>query len=829
MSSDPAQSAGSSPVSLQGKTLKSAHSQPEGIDDLSSTSSQLMTLLLAAIAVLVHAIVVADEHYGALFWGCLLLQTFGMLIASWWFRRRIERLGHDLFVSPLLVLAGLSALAWEGISRQFLDSGQPFEIITMSAIRNLVIGLAIASVKPAPQKLTVALSLFLVIFGVTTCHDRITHWLAGTFALGGVVWLSVSHWENVSRRLKGREKVRWPRWVVAVPILLIVVGIGAISANQRAAMALHGFLPSSGGTGDDSPYSRNGVGSGERLVAGTDSIQSFAPIEDAPFMQDDKPSLYDVFDDLYQEEVKMNTSDRAIALPPELGARAKEHLHSQIKKANREFSTLREPTKDSEKRKVKDVDSDAMFYVAGRVPLHLRSQIYDLFDGISWYPQKQRLHHKPFEISESAGKPWLRLHDAGEFHEFLGPAETHALKIINLDTNVIPSPLYTHGIHIDLVDRPDMFQHGPPGLVALDRKSLPSLVPIHVASRSIDWDALNTEEKLFLRAHTDQAISVIPTNIDREALDDLAEQICDGIDEGWPQIAAVRDYLRTHYKLNPDWRPQDTETPGVEQFLFESHEGPDYQFATAAALLLRSLGYASRVVSGFYADPNRYDADSQHTPVLAEDVHFWTEVRVYAEDWITVEATPGYEVLGPPLGLFQEAWNVIVAGIDLIIRHWILAIAAGLTLVALWWARCWLVDRFETGLWRLKLWRTPDLAVANTLKLLRQRARLIGHQPKISITHHQWLSELMACNSHVEESQMLYQLRREIDIAAYARHLNNLTPETIELCHVIGRNCSLSWFRGLYNEQPSNDSLEKNIVESHPPESRANHGELLRK
>ncbi|WP_197441518.1 transglutaminase-like domain-containing protein [Thalassoglobus neptunius] len=765
-----------------------------------------MTLFLATIAVLVHAIVVADNQFGTMFWGCLLLQISAMLVGAWSFRRRIEHLGHDLFVSPLLVLAGLSALVWEGVSRQFLDSGQPFEIITMSAIRNLVLGLAIASVKPAPQKLTVALSLFLVIFGVTTSHDRMTHWLAGTFAIGGVVWLSVSHWENVSRRLKGREKVRWPRWVIAVPILLVVVGIGAISTNQRAAMALKGFLPSSGGTGDDSPYSRNGVGSGERLVAGTDSIQSFAPIEDAPFMQDDQPSLYDLFDDSYQEEVRMNTSDRAMALPSDLAARAKEHLHSQVKKANREFSTLRESAKNSKKPQVADIDSDALFYVAGRVPLHLRLQVYDLFDGVSWYPQKQRVHHKPFEITTSDDKPWLRLHDAGEFHEFLGPAETHALKIINLDSNVIPSPLYMHGVHIDLVDRSDMFQHGPPGLVALDRKSLPSLVPIHIASRSIDWDSLLTEEKLFLKAHTDQAISVIPTNLDREALDDLAEQICEGVEEGWPQIAAIQDYLRSHYKLNPDWRPKDSETPGVEQFLFDSHEGPDYQFATAAALLLRSLGYASRVVSGFYADPNQYDADSEHTPVLVDDVHFWAEVRVYAEDWITVEATPGYETLGPPLGFFAKAWNTIVAGIEFLFRHWVYSIAAAMLLAALWFSRCWIIDRLRTGLWRFKLWTKPDLTVANTLKLLRQRAQLIGPPLKISVTHHQWLSELIAFNTHVQETQLLYMLRREIDIAAYSSRPNSPNPETLKLCRDVEKSCTLSWFHALYDEKPLSES-----------------------
>ena len=47
---------------------------------------------------------------------------------------------------------------------------------------------------------------------------------------------------------------------------------------------------------------------------------------------------------------------------------------------------------------------------------------------------------------------------------------------------------------------------------------------------------------------------------------------------------------------------QRTRSDAVEYFLFESRRGPDYLFATSAAVLLRSLGYQTRVVSGLYAD-----------------------------------------------------------------------------------------------------------------------------------------------------------------------------------------------------------------------------------
>ena len=64
-------------------------------------------------------------------------------------------------------------------------------------------------------------------------------------------------------------------------------------------------------------------------------------------------------------------------------------------------------------------------------------------------------------------------------------------------------------------------------------------------------------------------------------------------------------------------------TDVVAEFLLESRRGPDYLFASSAAVLLRSLGYPTRLVSGLYAAPGKYDPRTRHTPVTRDDVHFW--------------------------------------------------------------------------------------------------------------------------------------------------------------------------------------------------------------
>lgn len=761
-------------------------------------SSQFLAVSLACVSLVVFAVVAADGIYRVSFYSWLSGQLTVLVLAAWAFRRQAIRSGRQLIVSPVLVLVALLALIWEWASRILLGAGQPFEVVTMSAVRNLVFGLAAVSVWPTHQRLSVVLSLFLTMFGVTASRDLLTQWLAAMFAVGAVCWLVVSHWETVQRRLKGRERPQWPRWVLAVPlVLLMLVGIGAAGADRSVLAALRGFMPSSGGTGGSDPYARDGVGDGEMLVAGTERIQSFAPIEDAPFMQDDQPSLYDLFDDTYEEEVRNIKTDRAIALPPELASRAREHLHNRTEKAHREFSTLRQPGDASQRRTAPDIRSSALFYVAGRVPLHLRLQTFDLFDGEVWYPEELPAWGAPLEMRTSGGKPWLQLPDRGESREYLGPAETHALKIVRMDSNVIPGPLYLHGVHIDLVDRADMFTRGPDGLVAMDREKLPSLVPIHLASRSIDWDTLRDVSKLFLHVLSENSVSVIPQNIDSDSLRLLVDQWTRGADDGWEQIAAITEHLRSDYTLDPDWRPDLNGRTGVEQFLFESRRGPDYQFATAAALLLRSQGYATRVVSGFYVDSKKYDAESRHTPVLSNDVHFWVEVRVSGGDWITVEATPGYEVLSPPPGLWQRAWNALALAAHSVSRHWIMTCVLTMALLTVWWKRRRVMDLLYTARWWFFVWWSPPKAMRSTIELLRQRARLAGRKQRNSTTHHQWLSELMTQDSDGEQARVLYAFRREIDAAAYSGNRRQPLATVLSLCSQVVGLCSLTWFRDL--------------------------------
>ena len=806
--------------------IHSAKSSPESLTKL---SSQLLSISLALLAVSTYSIVVADGAQGVGFWARLTLQTLVILGGASLARLYAPQQSTlTPIISPLLVLLAFGALGWEWISRSLLGNGLPFEMITMAVVRNVVIGLSIFSLWPSMQRLCVVMSLFLTMFGAIAGHDLLVEIFATTFAIGAVIWLVVTHWENVQKRLHGRENSIRPQTAWLIPFILFLAIITVFAARGRAMTSgLSGILPSSGGSGQQDPFARRGVGDGEMLVAGTDQVQSFAPIENAPFVPDDRPSLYDVFDDTYMEDMKIAEKDRAIALPPEFASRLQRHLHAQTEKAHREFSTLRKARDPSQKHKVEDIRSDALFFVAGRVPLHLRLQVYDLFDGTTWYPEETPEYRHPLAIKHSQGRPWLELQDRGFVRGYLGAAETHALKIVGLGTNVIPAPLYLHGVHIDQVDRLDMFQHGPDGLVALDLKELPALVPIHIASRAVKQSRLREFDKLLPRGSDGRADVVIPSNIDTNALATLARKWSAGKTEGWDQIFAVVEKLRSEYEHDPDWRPEETTSTTVEEFLYRSRRGPDYQFATAAALLLRSLGYSTRVVSGFYADPEQYDSQSQHTPVLPDDVHFWVELRMMGGDWITIEPTPGYLVLQPPPALLERIWMAGVSLVGLVTRNWMLNLALTLAGLSAWWRRRALIDAWVTLAWRIRLqrWRSRralDQIVIGTLSLLRKRAALAGMAPPSAMTQARWLTTLIHRAEDPTVERCLATLRELGDRVQYGRSdsLNTGAERVDACCRDCVRACHRQWFKAIASRSNSGNPPAEETRSVHEDQQR---------
>lgn len=116
------------------------------------------------------------------------------------------------------------------------------------------------------------------------------------------------------------------------------------------------------------------------------------------------------------------------------------------------------------------------------------------------------------------------------------------------------------------------------------------------------------------------------------------------------KVRKIIDYLSKNmvYTLTP--REPTADRPYVnsaETFLFDTHEGYCVQYATAAVMLLRSLGIPSRyaegyIVSDFVRDRSP-DAETRYTSkVLDSNGHAWIEVYFDNYGWVLYEVTTPY-------------------------------------------------------------------------------------------------------------------------------------------------------------------------------------------
>ena len=127
-------------------------------------------------------------------------------------------------------------------------------------------------------------------------------------------------------------------------------------------------MPTSGGTGGEDPYARDGVGDGDAMVAATKEAFSFGPVDSQLFLDSEMPSLYDVFNDMYGEPPRpIRRVEKSQALDSSLISETRRKI-AESKKSGRHFSTVRRVSGRRRQKELADKDAPAMLYVVGRTP-----------------------------------------------------------------------------------------------------------------------------------------------------------------------------------------------------------------------------------------------------------------------------------------------------------------------------------------------------------------------------------------------------------------------------------------------------------------------------
>ena len=117
----------------------------------------------------------------------------------------------------------------------------------------------------------------------------------------------------------------------------------------------------------------------------------------------------------------------------------------------------------------------------------------------------------------------------------------------------------------------------------------------------------------------------------------LARRITANDTNDYDRVRSIEDYLRSNFRYSIDSPVPPPGRDAVDHFLFDAKVGFCEQFASATAIMLRTLGIPVRVVAGY--TPGSRSAFTGYHEVRASDAHSWVEVWFPRLGWYEFDPT----------------------------------------------------------------------------------------------------------------------------------------------------------------------------------------------
>lgn len=664
-------------------------------------TSLTVVLAMASVLILEHARAIPGFEPGAaLRWGavlaCPILAVFGVILANWPGMRRFAIPAICGVASAPTVLTYSKWMSGTNVP--------PLEKNLMQAIEAAIVCSCLFLATQQRRRRLAALCGIMGIMGFASIAEmsREAFWAMSSLAAAFPAWLFAEHeaarparndrpgfaWERGTRRTRVRG-------VLARLTVLAMAGV-LILWQFQGDRAIHRVLAewvgSSGGTGETNELATAGVGDGPNEVAASESADSVGFTDSDIYLESDRPSLFDAFNEQYGEPYKPKEQQRMQAMGPqnvkETDGKPKENLQ-----AGRTFELQRKQAAGA--RKPDDRPAKALAYVKGVAGSRLKLATFDRFDGHAWEVETDCLEACSLRVEPTAkGDCWFCLHLP--WPDLFGETVEHKVKIAALDSSVLPAPANLAKYRVGGIREPSMFGWAGRGVVRMAGRTIPAGTTIDEHSRRVSRRRLYETD--FGGKHVHSTHHHHFREAGDYALSPEARAVVQGWNLGdgrsWLQVERMIERLRQHGAPHatdgtPEPGEHDAVTIGpdsVERFLVDGRGGPDYVYATVAAVILRDLGYPCRLASGLYVDPASYDASKAHYALDARHVHFWVELLTPQNVWVPIDPAPGY------LDEFaHESWADVLAiqlwrlG-DWAARHRLplgVAVAAVLALVAL--------------------------------------------------------------------------------------------------------------------------------------------------
>lgn len=117
----------------------------------------------------------------------------------------------------------------------------------------------------------------------------------------------------------------------------------------------------------------------------------------------------------------------------------------------------------------------------------------------------------------------------------------------------------------------------------------------------------------------------------------LAGRVVAGAENQYQRVLRVQNYLRENYEYDLTVGEAPPGRDVVDYFLFEDPRGFCSHYASAMAVMLRSVGVPARVVTGYAM--GEFDQERQAFQVQESAAHAWVEVYFPPYGWIEFEPT----------------------------------------------------------------------------------------------------------------------------------------------------------------------------------------------
>lgn len=553
--------------------------------------------------------------------------------------------------SSLLCTIGVVSIPWivNPIAKQF-GRGNGLEIVMLASLGWGSLSIALFARQMRTMSLSVVCSGFLTLFATFISDSSMALWFSLIWGVTCLWWLVNNYWIQVETTAAvGVQPARVQRFaftffgclVFFLGTLLVAGRFPIISKLQQE------WMPTSGGTSGKDSAARSGVGNGDALIAAKKHATSFGAVETEMFLDSEETGLFDVFSEEFGQPMFRKRHESAQSLSPEdVKSEEGKFTEGNRSSSGSEFSIDRELP--AERKPVDDLVADSLMFWHGESGAHLAAQRFIHFDGIVWAnPQLSDSElERSIECTVIGKQSWFGPSGTSvqnSISPFVGTLP-EAMKFTRYRSATIPTRQGMQLWCIDQIDRQDFFAISQDDCLQMpDRDHVPDYTVVRMVNSQVDLERL---ESLVRHCSPGKSHKVLRDDC-RDELNRLAHDFAGDLPRGWQQVQSIISGLRNQFTLDRTVQyslsdpVEDSDARVLSQFV-KQRRGPDYLFATTAALMLDHFGYRTRFVAGFYANPQHYLSREGEIAIMPSDAHAWLEIDVGHGYWIPLEPSPGY-------------------------------------------------------------------------------------------------------------------------------------------------------------------------------------------